>query len=114
MRRLTKKVIKEVAERLVKTYNPYIKGSIQFFIDQEARYIWKDGRVYTKDQLDDSYMDMAMKDIERGYNERGVGYYDKWYRYNHADEGRAYDEGCKLACAVIGCCETMTIIECMN
>lgn len=28
-----------------------------------------------------------------GFKDAEAGYYDKWYRYNRADEGKRYDEG---------------------
>lgn len=36
---------------------------------------------------------MARKDYQAGRMDRRFGIYDKWYRYNHRDEGKAYDEG---------------------
>ena len=39
------------------------------------------------------------------------GYYDKWYRYNRYDEGRAYDEGVKIATTYKKCPSEMHIIE---
>ena len=35
----------------------------------------------------------AERDIEIGYRDRLAEYYDKWYRYNRKDEGKAYDKG---------------------
>ena len=35
----------------------------------------------------------AVRDFEAGQRDRRFGIYDKWYRYNHRDEGKAYDEG---------------------
>jgi len=36
-------------------------------------------------------------DEQRGYSDRRAGFYDKWYRYNRADDGAAYDKGCVRA-----------------
>lgn len=36
---------------------------------------------------------MRARDYEAGQRDRRFGIYDKWYRYNHRDEGKAYDEG---------------------
>lgn len=40
-----------------------------------------------------------------------VGYYDKWYRYSHADEGYAYDVGQRLATENPKCSTEFNIIE---
>ena len=51
-------------------------------------------------------------DFEAGKRDRLVGYYDKWYRYNHSDSGMAYDDGCKAAVASGKATDNCTIIEC--
>lgn len=50
-------------------------------------------------------------DEARGEADRLAGYYDKWYRYNRADEGAAYDRGCAIAVESGSCPETFTLIE---
>lgn len=54
------------------------------------------------------------KDKQRGYEDRKIGYYDKWYRYNRLDEGKAYDEGVRLALKEIDCPQEMYLIPCIN
>ena len=83
-------MVKELSKRALLSGNPYKKLSINFFIDREPRFIYGD-KVYTEKDLDEAYLETARKDIKKGYLDRKTGYYDKWYRYNRADEGRAYD-----------------------
>lgn len=109
---INKKTIEELARTALQHGNPYIAKSVQFQIDGVARYIYADA-VRTKEELDEAYLDTARKDIKRGYDERMVGYYDKWYRYNHADEGRAYDMGVRYATTQSKCSDDYHIIECM-
>lgn len=92
--------------------NPYKANAVEFFIDQRQMFIYAN-EVMTAEQLDKAYVKTAEHDIVMGYKDRMVGYYDKWYRYNHADEGRAYDEGVKLAVASGKCEQGFHIIECM-
>ena len=113
MKKITKAQIKELANEALKSGNPYIKDSIEFFVDGQTRYIFAD-EIHTKEELDNAYIDTAMKDVKNGYNERAVGYYDKWYRYTRADGGRAYDLGVKLAASTVGCTEEMNIINCIH
>lgn len=113
MKKITKDQIKELATKALASGNPYIKDSIKFFVDGQPRYIFAD-EVHTKEELDNVYLNTAMKDVKNGYNERAVGYYDKWYRYSRADEGRAYDLGVKLAASTAGCTEEMNIIPCIH
>lgn len=35
----------------------------------------------------------AEKDFQAGERDCKAGIYDKWYRYHHKDDGRAYDLG---------------------
>lgn len=42
-------------------------------------------------------MKANLTDEARGMKDRLAGYYDKWYRYNRADDGAAYDAGCVKA-----------------
>lgn len=112
--RITKalnKQFEEAARKLVETYNPYIKKSIKYFVDGEPRYLYFDISM-TKKEIDDAYFETALKDLTNGYKERMVGYYDKWYRYCHADEGRAYDAGQKIATENPKCSDEFNIIEC--
>ena len=52
----------------------------------------------TLDELKDEYRKTMTKDIQSGYDQRRVGYYDKWYRYCRFDGGFAYDIGCRFVC----------------
>lgn len=112
MAKMSQSRINELAQKCLQGGNPYINGAIKYFIDRRPMFIWH-GDVYTQEELDQAYLETASKDIQKGFEERMVGYYDKWYRYNHADEGRAYDEGVKAATAEPQCKEEMTIIPCM-
>ena len=53
----------------------------------------------------------AHNDAEYGRRDRMAGYYDKWYRYNHSDDGAAYDAGVRMALQSDGCPEDYQIIE---
>ena len=110
---MNKNKINELANESLKAGNPYVERSIIFQIDNVDHYIFADS-VHTKDQLDQKYLKTAKHDIEAGYKDRIVGYYDKWYRYNHSDEGRAYDLGVRFATTQDNCTQEMHIIECMN
>ena len=50
-------------------------------------------------------------DEQRGYKDRLAGFYDKWYRYNRADDGAAYDLGCVKAVETGKCPDHFTLIE---
>lgn len=104
--------INELVKKVIAAGNPYIKQATKYFIDRKPMYIYG-GEAMTEDELNKAYEKTARHDIKNGYNERLVGYYDKWYRYTRADEGRAYDEGVKLATASQDCKADMYIIECM-
>lgn len=52
----------------------------------------------------------AERDIKIGYRDRLVGYYDKWYRYNRKDGGKAYDKGVQIALTKKTCKPDMRII----
>lgn len=56
-------------------------------------------------------MKRELTDEQRGYNDRKAGFYDKWYRYNRADDGAAYDRGCVKAVDSGKCPEHFTLIE---
>ncbi len=45
------------------------------------------------DKIKAARIEQARHDYERGKEDCKIGVYDKWYRYNHADDGRAYDAG---------------------
>lgn len=108
---MTKMEIRALAEALADSHNPYKEKATKLFVDGEPKYIW--GTVeYDENGIRSAYIETAMKDIKNGYEERMVGYYDKWYRYNHADNGRAYDAGCRKASTMKSCKEDLTIIEC--
>jgi hypothetical protein len=53
-----------------------------------------------------------VNDFQAGKRDRMAGYYDKWYRYNHNDNGAAYDAGVKAAVDDKDCVPYCTIIEC--
>ena len=111
MKKITAQELKELAQKALDAGNPYIARAIRFFVDGSDRYIFG-GKAETKETLDAEYSKTATKDIQRGYEERMGGWYDKWYRYSRADEGRAYDLGVKLAASRDNCKAEMTIIEC--
>lgn len=103
--------VKNLAFKALQSGNPYIKGAVKFFIDAVPHFIFADSMLSIS-ELDKFYLETAEKDIKAGYRDRMAGYYDKWYRYNHADEGRAYDLGVKCALENPKCVEEMHIIEC--
>ena len=109
-----KKTIEELAHKALEGGNPYMNRVIRYQIGGEDRYFFKgaDGSDYTREQIDEEYLKTARHDIELGYKDRSVGYYDKWYRYNHADEGRAYDLGVRYATTENKCPCEFHIIEC--
>jgi hypothetical protein len=110
---ISKKIVNMLAKKALQSGNPYIKSSIEYFIDRVPHYLFC-GEDYTKQQLDRAYLETAERDIKNGYNQRMVGYYDKWYRYNHSDEGRAYDLGSQYAANDPKCSEEFIIIECLH
>lgn len=113
MKKITTKQIAELARKALASGNPYEAKATKYFIGYTPMFLYA-GEQMTKEQIDAAYIETASKDIKNGYNERGVGYYDKWYRYSRADEGRAYDLGVKLAAETAGCTEDMTIIPCIH
>ena len=62
---------------------------IRYFIDRKVHYIIN-GERFTEEQVEE----MREADRKRGYEDRKAHVYDKWYRYNRFDDGKAYDEGC--------------------
>ena len=106
-----KKTFEESARNLVERYNPYIHRATRYNIGDKKMFIYA-GEHLTEEEINKAYYETAVKDIQAGYEQRMVGYYDKWYRYSHADEGAAYDAGVKLATSNPKCKDTFTIIEC--
>lgn len=113
MKKITKNQIKELAMEALKRGNPYEAKATKYMIGHTPMFLYA-GTHMTKEQIDEAYLETASKDIENGYKERAVGYYDKWYRYTRADEGRAYDLGVKLAAGTAGCKDDLTIIPCLH
>lgn len=107
--KLRKGELKTAVSELVTAGNPYIGNSIQFFIDRQPRFIYKD-KVYTSEELDEIYEQISTKDMQKGFSDRMVGFYDKWYRYNREDNGKAYDKGVELATKEDECSEEVTFI----
>ena len=112
MTKAIEKIIKEKAEQMVKESNPYKDVSTKFFKGNEPLFLHPCGVSYTETEIDDAYTKTVIKDMTNGFNERMVGYYDKWYRYNRIDEGRAYDIGVRLAAEQKRCPAELTIIPC--
>lgn len=56
-------------------------------------------------------MKKPITDEDRGFRDRLAGYYDKWFRYNRADDGAAYDRGCVKAVETGKCPDYFTLIE---
>lgn len=106
---MNKKQVNELAVKALQAGNPYITKAVKFYIDQVEHYIYFD-KVMTKEEIDNAYLETASHDIQMGYKDRMVGYYDKWYRYSHSDEGRAYDLGVRFATTNNKCSEEMIII----
>ena len=109
---MTRQMMDEAVAKVVAQGNPYINLAVKFFLDRKPMYLYA-GEMMTAEQLNDAYRKTAEHDIRNGYNERKIGYYDKWYRYSRADEGRAYDEGVKLATESAECADEMQIIPCI-
>ena len=108
---LKKKQIEEGALKALSLGNPYLKQATHFYVGMKSQYIYNGG-VYSEEELNSIYFSTAFSDIKNGYKDRSVGYYDKWYRYNRADEGRAYDIGVQLALKEKKCPVEFHIIEC--
>lgn len=110
MKKLNEETLKTAVAKIVTAGNPYKYKSVLFFIDRQPRYIFND-TVYTVEELDEIYEQIVTRDIEKGYADRMVGYYDKWYRYNRIDNGKAYDKGVELATKEDECSEEVTFIS---
>jgi hypothetical protein len=52
-----------------------------------------------------------VRDFENGQKDKKAGYYDKWYRWNRKDDGKAYDDGFN---SVSTDALEINIIECMH
>lgn len=65
---------------------------VKYFIDGEPRYLVGNESL-TQEAFDKIKSKTYEKDFEAGYRDRKAHYYDKWYRYNREDEGKAYDDG---------------------
>lgn len=109
MKNLNKKELDALANTLLAN-NPYVLNATEYYKGYTPMYLLY-GSSYTKEELDDSYLKTAKMDIEVGFRDRMVGYYDKWYRYNRSDEGRAYDLGVKRALENPKCVGDFNIIE---
>ncbi|MGN0807944.1 MAG: hypothetical protein ACI4MN_05830 [Candidatus Coproplasma sp.] len=66
---------------------------IKYYIDGKSVYLMN-GKTYTQEEVDRIEQERIDKDRKAGYNDRKNHFYDKWYRYNRTDNGKAYDEGC--------------------
>lgn len=108
---MNKNQILELAKKLESEFNPYKVKAVKFYKNMMPMYLYANESM-TEDQIVNAYIETAMKDIKKGYDERMVGYYDKWYRYSHADNGRAYDAGCSEAIKNPKCSDEFKIIEC--
>ena len=93
---MKQEILNQAVAEVIAAGNPYMVGAVKFFIDHKPMYIYGT-QTYSAEELNEAYRKTARHDIENGYKERNVGYYDKWYRYCRADEGRAYDKGVRLA-----------------
>lgn len=114
MKKLTKAQLEALAQRALEMGNPYIRKATVFQIDGQDRYIttWcRRGESLSRTEVDAGYLETAAKDIMAGYSDRMAGYYDKWYRYNHSDCGRAYDLGAQFAGAQASSPDDVTFIE---
>lgn len=101
-------VITDTARKMAEQYNPYKEKATKYYIANEPMYVWRDTH-YTETEILEAYIETAIRDMIRGYEMRLIGFYDKWYRYNHADEGRAYDAGQKMATENPKCAENCII-----
>ena len=109
---MTKEQISQAVQKALAGGNPYAAKALVFFKDERPIYLYA-GECMNKEQLDQAYAKTAEHDVQLGYKDRMAGFYDKWYRYSHADEGRAYDIGVRLAASEDKCPAEFRIIECM-
>ena len=80
----------------MKYQNYQAKGLIiVYMIDgQQMIYVKSHDATYTLEEFEKMENERIEQDRKRGYEDRKAHYYDKWYRYNRPDDGKAYDEGC--------------------
>lgn len=104
------KLFAEKAVELALDYNPYLHNATPYAIDGREMYIYA-GKSMTREQIDEAYVETAVKDIQKGFEERMSGYYDKWYRYERMDCGIAYDTGQHLAAEREKCPKQFRVIE---
>ncbi len=116
--RKTRDVWKEIAKKIENKAreitllnNPYIKSAIKYAIGNTPMYLYE-GKALNREGIDEAYFNTALKDIQKGYEERMAGYYDKWYREARADEGTAYDAGQRMATDSEKCPAEFHIIKC--
>ena len=109
---IAKERLNEAIAKVMAAGNPYIDRSTMFYKDRSLLYLYG-GTVLTAEEINTAYRNTVKHDIEAGYKERMVGYYDKWYRYTRADSGRAYDEGVRIATESEKAPAEYHIIECM-
>lgn len=96
------------------TYNQRARF-IPFNIDRVPYYLDKiTNNVLSLSDLTSLTTANYEKDEQKGYEDRMAGYYDKWYRYNRLDEGRAYDLGVQRALKDSKCPEEMIIVPSIN
>ena len=53
------------------------------------------------------------RDWQAGYRDATGGFYDKWYRHNRKDEGKAYDAGYQYAKKIGTAKKEQSVIESM-
>lgn len=106
-----RKQFEDKARELVARCNPYIEQAVKYAVGGTAMFLYA-GQAMTLDEINQAYFETAVKDIQYGYEQRMVGYYDKWYRYSHTDEGAAYDAGQRMAADTGKCSKEFHIIEC--
>lgn len=81
--------------------------TIEYNVGNEKHYM-----IGSTDYTETQYKELQAKYEKKGYEERMVGYYDKWYRYYTFDNGKSYDKGCMRAVETHKCVPDCTIIEC--
>lgn len=83
---------------------------IKYYIDgKETKICLINGQSVTEEEVEA----LREKYFKKGYEERMVGYYDKWYRYYTFDGGKSYDLGVMEAAKKPNCLDC-TIIECLH
>lgn len=87
---------------------------ITYFIDGKKHFLLDNGESVSEETWNSWQEETAKKDEAAGYRDRKAGYYDKWYRYNRADNGAAYDSGCVRAVNEGKCADDFHNIECME